>query len=527
MEFSHFILAKPRLRSIRFTLICWSALLGVKTVMDRRKFLGVVAGSLAATQISGNLLSVIAAPLDRQPGLQPDYLIETPGVPPEPYQFPKDFFWGSATAAYQVEGAWREDGKGESVWDRFAHTVGKIKGAATGDVACDSYHRYREDVGLMKQLNLKSCRFSIAWPRIQPGGTGPANGKGLDYYKRMTDELRAANIRPLVTLYHWDLPQALEDKGGWPNRDTANYFTEYVNLIVKALGDRVDTWCIFNEPNIFTWLGYGTGVHAPGRTDWSAFVKATHVVNLAQGMAYRAIKATSPTAQATSAVTMADAVPRSSSEADKAAAERYEAYRNFWFVEPALNGRYPQPLATEELLSQMGVRTGDMEIVRAPLDYLAINYYNRAIIFDNGDRGAIRQGQEEAERGPKTENGWEVWPNGLYNVLTKVNRIYKPKAIEITENGCSYGDVPDGQGSVPDERRVAFFRGYIGAMGRAHKEGVPVRGYHAWSLMDNFEWAEGYSQRFGFAFVDFRTLKRTVKDSGNWYARLTATGELS
>ena len=495
--------------------------------MDRRKFLGIVAATVAASQTSSTLLKAVAATVDAQSGLQPDYLTNTPGVPPEPYQFPLDFYWGSAGAAYQIEGAWKEDGKGESVWDRFAHTTGKIKGAATGDVACDTYHRYKEDIALMKQLNLKSCRLSIAWPRVQPDGTGLANDKGLDYYKRLIDELRAANIRPMVTLYHWDLPQALEDKGGWPNRGTANNFTEYVNLVVKALGDRVDTWCIFNEPNIFTWLGYGSGIHAPGRTDWPAFVKATHTVNLAQGMAYRTIKAAYPKAQATSAVTMADVVPRSDSEADKAAAARYEAFRNLWFLEPALNGRYPQPLASDELLSQMGVRSGDMEIVRAPLDYLAINYYNRAVVFDNGDNGVIRQGQSEAEDGPKTENGWEVWPNGLYNVLTNINRRYKPRAIEITENGCSYGDVPDEQGRVPDERRIAFFRGYLGAVGRAHKEGVPVRGYHAWSLLDNFEWAEGYSQRFGFVFVDFRTLKRTTKDSGKWYARLAATGKLT
>lgn len=494
--------------------------------MRRRKFLGLTAAGAAGTLMSHSGVHPLAAASTTQQ-LQPDYLPDTPGVPPESYQFPKDFFWGSATAAYQVEGAWKEDAKGESVWDRFAHTVGKIKGAATGDVACDSYHLYREDVALMKQLNLKSCRFSIAWPRIQPTGTGPANQKGLDYYKRVLDELHAANIRPLATLYHWDLPQAIEDKGGWPNRDTANYFADYVNIVVKALGDRADNWCIFNEPNIFTWLGYGIGIHAPGRTDWNAFLKSTHVVNLAQGMAFRAIKAANPKAQASSAITMTDAVPRSDSPADKAATERYEAYRNFWFLEPAMNGRYPQPLATDELLSSIGVRPGDMDVVKCPFDYLMINYYDRAIIYDNGNNAAGAQGSQQGEQGPKTENGWEVWPNGFYNLLTKINRIYKPTAIEITENGCAYNDVPDEAGEIPDDRRISFFRGYLGAVARAHKAGVPIRGYHAWSLMDNFEWAEGYSQRFGFVFVDFRTLKRTVKNSGKWYAQLAATGKLS
>ena len=496
--------------------------------MDRRKFIGVTAGGLAASLISGaKLLQGLAAPPSWTDHLQPDYLPATPGVPPQTYQFPDNFLWGSATASYQVEGAWKEDGKGESVWDRFAHTTGKIKGAATGDIACDSYRLYKQDIALMKQLNLKSCRFSVAWPRIQPNGTGPANQKGLDYYKAVLDELRGANIRPMITLYHWDLPQTLEDQGGWPNRETANRFADYTSIVTKELGDRADVYCIFNEPNIFTWLGYGTGVHAPGRTDWDAFLKSTHVVNLAQGMAFRAIKAAYPNAQVSSAITMADCLPRTNSEADKLATERYEAYRNFWFLEPALRGRYPKPLATNELMAAMGVRPGDMEIARAPFDYLAISYYQRAIVFDSGDPGVARQGTQEGEQGPKTENGWEVWPDGFYSLLTKINRTYKPKAIEITENGSAYNDVRAENGDIPDERRINFFRAYLGALGRAHKEGVPIRAYHHWSFMDNFEWAEGYSQRFGFVFVDFRTLKRSVKKSGEWYAQLAATGRLS
>jgi len=494
--------------------------------MDRRKFLGVSAAGFAAALLSQSSLSALPFPFDQDTKFQPDYLPFAPGVPPEPYQFPRNFLWGSATAAYQVEGAWKADGKGESVWDRYAHTVGKIKGAATGDVACDSYYRYKEDLALAKQLNLGSYRFSISWPRIQADGTGSANPKGLDYYKRVLDELHKAGIRPLVTMYHWDLPQALEDKGGWPNRDTAGYFADYANILVKDLGDRVNAWCIFNEPNIFTWLGYGTGIHAPGRTDWNDFMKSTHVVNIAQGQAFRAIKAATPKAEATSAVTMADCIPRSSSEADKAATERYEAYRNFWFLDPALKGEYPKALASDQLLQSMDVRSGDMDIIKVPLDYLAINYYDRSICFAADANGPARVDTQQGDQGPKTENGWEVWPDGFYNLITKVNAKYKPKAIEITENGCSYGDVPDEKGVVPDERRIAFFRGYLGGLAKAHKAGVPIRGYNAWSLMDNYEWAEGYSQRFGFIFVDFRTLKRTVKESGKWYAQLAATGKL-
>ena len=493
--------------------------------MDRRKFLGVSAAGFAATLLSQSRLNPF--PFADDVNLQPNFLPFAPGVPPQPYQFPKEFMWGAATAAYQVEGAWKADGKGESIWDRFAHTVGKIKGAATGNVACDSYYRYKEDIALAKQLNLTSYRFSISWPRIQANGTGPANPKGLDYYKRVLDELHKANIRPLATIYHWDLPQALEDKGGWPNRDTAGYFADYANLVVKNLGDRVNAWCIFNEPNIFTWLGYGTGVHAPGRKDWEAFMKSTHVVNLAQGQAFRAIKAAYPTAEATSAVTMADCIPRTNSEADKAACARYRAYRNYWFLDPALKGEYPQPLATPEVLGQMGVRPGDMEIAKVPLDYLAVNYYQRSICFAADANGPVKVDTEEGADGPKTEMGWEVWPDGFYNLLTQVNARYKPKAIEITENGCSYGDVPDQQGIVPDDRRTAFFRGYLGAVARAHKQGIPIRAYNAWSLLDNYEWAEGYSQRFGFVFVDFRTLKRTMKESGKWYAQFAASGRLS
>ncbi len=494
-------------------------------MMDRRRFLGLTLGGLGASVVSRGLLNSLALPARFQP--QPDYLTATPGVPPEPYQFPKNFFWGAATAAYQVEGAWKEGGKGESIWDVFSHSVGRIKGAATGDVACDSYHLYRQDVALMKQLNLTTYRFSIAWPRIQPSGTGSANQKGLDYYKRLLDELHSVNIRPLVTLYHWDLPQPLEDKGGWPARDTAGYFTDYVNLVVKALGDRINTWCIFNEPSIFTWLGYGKGEHAPGRKDWDAFLKATHVVNLAQGMGFRAIKAVFPKVEVSSAFNMAEAVPAANSEADKRAAKRYAAFRNYWFVDPPLKGSYPKVLATDQVLAAMDIRPGDMEIVKVPLDYLAINYYDRAVVSDSGDHRVIREASHTGEQGPKTEFGWEVWPDGFYNLLTRVNGRYKPKAIEITENGCSYGDVPDETGRVPDERRTNFFRGYLGAVGRAHKSGLPIRGYAAWSLLDNFEWAEGYTQRFGFVFVDFRTLKRTVKDSGKWYAQLAATGKLS
>ena len=292
--------------------------------------------------------------------------------------FPKGFFWGTATAAYQTEGAWNEDGKGESIWDRFTHTPGKIKNGDTGDVACDSYHRWREDIALMQGMNLNSYRFSIAWPRIQPSGSGAANSKGVDYYSRLVDALLEAHIRPLVTLYHWDLPQVLEDAGGWTNRDTAARFADYVQLIAQALGDRVSDWILFNEPVAFVDLGYLEGTHAPGRKSLLDFLRASHVVNLAQGAGFRALKAVRPSARVGTAFSMSPCEPATNSEEDKLAAERAHAMTNIWFLEPALRGRYPEAL-TFLPESAMKIKSGDMEKTRAPLDFIGINLYYRII----------------------------------------------------------------------------------------------------------------------------------------------------
>ncbi|MGB6199120.1 MAG: GH1 family beta-glucosidase, partial [Candidatus Acidiferrales bacterium] len=435
--------------------------------------------------------------------------------------------WGAATAAYQVEGAWNEDGKGESVWDRFAHTTGTVKGAFTGDVACDSYHRYHEDIALMKAMHLNSARFSISWPRIQPAGTGAPNKKGLDYYDRLVDALLEAKIRPLATVYHWDLPQALEDNGGWPNRDLAKYFADYAGIVATALGDRITTWAIFNEPWIFTYLGYYTGDHAPGRTSFPDFIRATHVVNLAQGQAFRAIKAARPGAKVGTAFNTSHADPKTNSPADIAAAERYHAFRNLWFIDPPMSGEYPKILSALLTPEMLGIQPGDMNVVKVPLDFFGINYYDRTIVSAAAYPDQIVLSGDEAKQGPHTEFGWEVWPDGFYKLLMRITRDFNKPVIEITENGCSYGDAPDERGTVPDARRIEFFRGYIGAVARAIKDGANIRGYHAWSLLDHFEWAEGISQRFGITYVDFRNQKRTIKDSGTWYGNLAATGKLS
>ncbi len=441
--------------------------------------------------------------------------------------FPKGFFWGTATAAYQIEGAWKEDGKGESIWDRFAHTPGKIKDGDTGDVACDSYHRWREDIALMRAMNLNSYRFSISWPRIQPSGSGAANAKGIDYYSRLVDALLEAHIRPLVTFYHWDLPQALEDVGGWPNRDLAGRFADYVQLVAQSLGDRVSDWILFNEPDAFIDLGYLEGTHAPGRKSILDFLRATHVVNLAQGEGFRALKSVQPSARVGTALSMSPCEPATNSDEDKLAAERAHAISNTWFLDPALRGRYSDAL-TFLPERTMGIKSGDMEKTRAPLDFIGINLYYRTIASAPGTLERISHAQEwlfpvkmdGGQQGPKTDFGWEVWPKALYDMVTRITRDYNRPAIEITESGCAYNDGPDANGEVRDTRRIAYHREYLAALAKSITDGADVRGYHAWSLLDNFEWAEGFSQRFGLAYVDFKTEKRTIKDSGRWYAKV-------
>ena len=441
-------------------------------------------------------------------------------------EFPRGFHWGTATASYQIEGAWNEDGKGESVWDRFAHKPGAIKNGDTGDRACDHYHRFAEDVALMRAMNLTSYRFSIAWPRIQPAGRGPANAKGIDFYRRLVDELLDAGIRPFPTLYHWDLPQALEEAGGWPARDTAGRFADYAELVVKALGDRVSDWMILNEPNVFTACGYLLGIHAPGRRSLPDFLRATHTVNLAHGQAFRAMRAARSGLRIGTAFNFADCQPMADTQADATAAERWHAFVNETFLSPALRGRYPACFRDGSApLEAMGVREGDLETARAPLDFVGVNLYTRALVEDvpaDPNLGARPARPFGGDEGPRTEFGWEVWPDALYNVLVRIARDYDSPVLEVTENGCSYGDGPDARGVVRDTRRIDFHRGYLEAVHRAIADGADVRGYHVWTLMDNFEWAEGFQQRFGLVHVDFDTCARTVKESGRWYGRVAA-----
>jgi beta-glucosidase len=449
--------------------------------------------------------------------------------------FPPTMIWGAATAAYQIEGAWNTDGRGESVWDRFAHTPGKIKNNDNGDIACDSYHRYAEDIALLQQLNLQSYRYSISWPRIQPTGSGAANQKGLDYYRRLTDAVLAAGISPLVTLYHWDLPQQLQDLGGWATRDTANRFADYAALVAHALSDRVTRWTIFNEPKTFTGIGYWQGHHAPGLTDPLAFLRATHTVNLAQGMAFRAIKALQPKAQIGSAFDVAPMIPATDSNADIAAAERWHRFQNLWFVHPALRGSYPEgvlpPAQQEQLLD---FRAGDAQIMQAPLDFIGLNYYSPWVVQDaphgNGIPGLNTEALWARAAGihPKTDIGWDIYPQGFYDILLRMAHETGFLPIEITESGAAFNTQPDAQGKINDTARIDYLRSHLHAVARAIEDGVPIRAFHCWSLLDNFEWAEGYSQRFGIVHVDFANKqKRTIKESGHWYAQVAATNSVT
>jgi beta-glucosidase len=485
--------------------------------LSRRDFLrsaATVAGGLAATRALG--------------GASP------PDTTASPAEFPSGFLWGAATAAYQIEGAWREDGKGESIWDRFSHTPGRVVNDDNGDVACDSYHRYPDDIALLQRLNLRSYRFSISWPRIQPDGRGAANARGLDYYKRLADATLAAGIRPLVTLYHWDLPQSLEDAGGWPQRDTAARFVEYAEILVRALGDRVKDWIVFNEPKAFSSVGYWYGSHAPGRKDPLAFVRATHVINLAQGDAVRAIKAVDAASQVGSAFDVAPMYPATSSPQDAAAAERWHRFQNLWFLYPALHGRYPDDtLQADRQAELLGIRAGDERIVRAPFDFIGLNYYTPVLVRSapqgNGIPGLDTESLWATMHGEhaKTDIGWAVYPQGFYDILMRMVKETGGLPIEITENGASYNTAPDATGRVHDAARIDYLRGHLDATAQAIRDGVPIRAYHCWSLLDNFEWAYGYSQRFGIVHVDFSDRqRRTIKDSGHWYANVAAANRV-
>jgi beta-glucosidase len=432
--------------------------------------------------------------------------------------FPSDFIWGAATASYQIEGAAFEDGRGESVWDRFSATPGKVRAGDSGAVACDFYHRYRDDIRLMRELGLDAFRFSISWPRVIPEGRGTVNAAGLDFYDRLVDELLANDIEPFATLFHWDTPQALEDAGGWPERATAEAFVEYTEAIVGRLGDRVRRWMTHNEPWVHAWIGYAWGEHAPGRTSEVDAVAAAHHLLLSHGWATEAIRRTAPDAQVGIVLNLAHAYPASDSPEDEAAAWRVDGEGNRWFLDPIFRGSYPVDLLDRNELLAPVLQDGDLEAIAAPIDFLGVNNYFRFVV-GAGPNGPQFVANPEAQH---TDMGWEVHPDGLYKLLVRVASDYAPPAIYVTENGAAFGDVRVHDGAVHDPERTAYLETYIDAVGRATAEGAPVKGYFVWSFLDNFEWGHGYSKRFGIVYIDYPTLERVPKDSFYWYRDLIA-----
>jgi beta-glucosidase len=436
------------------------------------------------------------------------------------FTFPEGFVWGVATAAYQIEGAVREGGRGESIWDRFSHTPGKTRDGHTGDVACDHYRRYREDVDLMADLGLKGYRFSIAWPRILPEGRGKVNQQGLDFYKRLVDALLERGITPYATLYHWDLPVALEDAGGWPARDTAEAFAEYAGVMAAALGDQVRHWFTINEPWCVSLLSYQIGEHAPGRQDWRAALQASHHTLLAHGLGMQAIKAAAPSAQVGVVLNFTASVPASESAGDRDAARFYDGYFNRWFLDPLYGRGYPADMladyAAAGFLPDWGavVRPGDLATISAPADLFAFNYYTREVVAAGPNPWEYRSVRLDT---PRTAMGWELYPEGLYKILLRLYSDYEIGRIFIAENGVSYLHPVGEDGRVRDDDRIAYLHAHLAACHRAIAAGVPLEGYFQWSLMDNFEWGHGYHQRFGLIHVDYETQRRIPKDSFAWY----------
>ncbi|WP_101788988.1 GH1 family beta-glucosidase [Nonomuraea indica] len=445
-------------------------------------------------------------------------------------RFPATFAWGAATSAYQIEGAVNEDGRGVSIWDTFTRTPGRVLGGDHADVAIDHYHRFRDDVAVMADLGLTAYRFSVSWPRIQPDGSGKVNVKGLDFYKRLTDELRAHGIDPWLTLYHWDLPQALEDAGGWPNRDTAYRFADYARCVHDVLKDHVHTFSTVNEPWCAAFLGYASGEHAPGRREPANAVRAAHHLNLAHGLAVQAMNAR----RVGGCVNLYAITPDTASERDLDAARRIDGLQNRFFLDALLLGRYPDDVIEDLGTGLDFVADGDMAVINAPIDVLLVNYYSRFTVSGAPggkasaaaaptDTGSPWVGSEHVSfvngGRPVTAMGWEIDQEGLLEVLTRVARDYPPIPLVVSENGAAFDDVLE-HGRVHDAERRAYIDAHLGACRAAIDAGVPLEGYFAWSLMDNFEWAWGYGKRFGLVHVDFDTQRRVLKDSALWYAEI-------
>jgi beta-glucosidase len=452
-----------------------------------------------------------------------------PSRTPTARRFPDGFLWGVSTAAYQVEGAARDDGRGPSIWDTFSHLPGKVRHGDTGDIACNAYHRLDSDLGLLSDLGVSAYRFSVAWPRVQPEGRGPVNAKGLDYYRRLVSGLADRGIMSVVTLYHWDLPQPLEDAGGWPSRDTAERFAEYAAIVARALGDWAPRWITLNEPAVVANLGYRLGIHAPGRADQAAAAAATHHLLLGHGLAVSALRAEAPAGQQIG-LTLNLTVVRPASEAAKAAAERIEAETNRVFLDPVITGAYPAGAVRASLLpAEEVVRDGDLAMISTPIDFLGVNYYRSATVGLRDEDDELRRGEERVDghRGAvsitddqvkRSAMGWPIDASGLFDLLTQLHGRAPQLPLYVTENGMAAEDYVDPEGGIDDDERIAYLRDHLDAAARAIEHGVDLRGYFCWSFLDNFEWAAGYQKRFGLYFVDYGTQRRIPKASAAFYS---------
>ena len=433
-------------------------------------------------------------------------------------RFPDGFSWGASTSAYQIEGAAKEDGRGESIWDTFSHTPGRVRGGDTGDIAIDHYHRYIEDLDLMKALGIQTYRFSIAWPRIQPDGTGRPNQRGLDFYRRLIAGLHERGIRPMATLYHWDLPQALQDRGGWESREVAYRFADYAEIVFRAFDGDVPVWLTINEPKTVVQNGYIFGHHAPGRPgDVAAAYVVAHHLQLAHGLAVQALRACG-SGRIGPALNLHPCYPADDTPEAQAAVRLYDGYENRLYLDSIFKGAYP-----EDVLADLGpdsrmvraIRDGDLEIISTPVDLLAVQYYTPIYVSAEGTA---------VQKLPTSEASWQqIFPEGLYDILTRVTRDYGPIPITVTENGIPTPDAPGPDGTIDDAKRIVFLRDHLAAAHRAITAGVPLESYHVWSLLDNFEWEVGYSQRWGLIYVDYPSLRRTPKRSAYWYQRVIAT----
>lgn len=440
--------------------------------------------------------------------------------------FPNDFVWGTATAAYQSEGAIREEGRGETIWDRFTHTQGKMRDGSTGDFAADSYRRYPDDIDLMRRIGVNAYRFSVAWSRIYPDGYGRLNHVALDHYERVVDALLAANIAPYVTLFHWDLPQMLQDRGGWTNRDTISAFAEYADALSRRLGDRVTHWITQNEPYTAIYLGHILGVGAPGTQSWRTGMQVAHHMLVAHGEATPILRANGNTnTQVGIAHTLIPCHPATDREADFAAAVRYDGFVNRWYLDAHYRGAYP-----DDLLELLGAdapeaQPGDMAKIATPIDFLGVGYYSRAVVRED-PAGPLMAARVAPNDAPTTDVGWEIYPDGLAGILARVQREYAPNAIYLTGNGAADNSEPNETGAIHDRIRLDYLRGHLPQLLMARDAGVPLKGYFHWSLVDGFNFDLGTTARFGLVYTDFATQARTLKESAHWYAQVIAEGEV-